>query len=95
MSPLPLTSDALLDAEHHPYFLWWLDCSVGEFGQHLASNDPERRAYYLGALLREANTRDVWQFTTPEQVCALWPKLARHLGRSKARWEWLLGLPPT
>ena len=95
MSRLPLTSDALLDAEHRPYFLWWLDCSVGELGQHLASDDPERKAYYLGALLREANTRDVWQFTTPEQVRASWPKVVRHLGRSRARWEWLLGLPPT
>jgi hypothetical protein len=95
MSLLPLTSDALLDAEHRPYFLWWLDCSVGDLRQHLASNDPERKAYYLGALLREANTRDVWQFTTPEQVRALWPNVARHLGPSKARWEWLLGLPPS
>jgi hypothetical protein len=94
MHGLPLTSDALLDAEHHPYFLWWLDCSVGELTRHLASDDTERKAYYLGALLREANTRDVWQFTTPDQVRALWPKVARHLGQSKARWAWLLGLTP-
>jgi hypothetical protein len=57
MPRLPLTSDALLDAEHRPYFLWWLDCSVGELAQHLASADPERKTYYLGALLREANAR--------------------------------------
>jgi hypothetical protein len=93
VSRLPLTSDSLLDAEHRPYFLWWLDCSVRELSQHLASGDPEIRAYYLGALLREANTRDVWQFTTPDEIRALWPTVVRHLGSSRARWAWLLGLP--
>jgi hypothetical protein len=95
MSLLPPTSQALLDEEHRPYFLWWLDCSVRQLREHLASDDADLEAYFLGALLREANTRDVWQFTTPEQVRASWPKVARHLGPSKARWEWLLGLPPT
>lgn len=92
MPLLPPTSDALLDAAHRPYFLWWLDCSVGELRQHLASEDARTRAYYLGALLREANTRDVWLFTTPEEVRASWPQIVRHLGRSRARWEWLLGM---
>jgi hypothetical protein len=95
MSRLPLTSDALLDPEHRPYFLWWLDCSVGELVGHLDSADLDCQAYCLGALLREANTRDVWQFTTPEKVRSLWPKLVRHLGESRARGEWLLGLAPS
>jgi hypothetical protein len=94
MSRLPPTSDDLLDAEHRPYFLWWLDCSVGQLRQHLKSDDLELQAYYLGALLREANTRDVWQFTAPDQVRNLWPKISRHLGPSRARWAWLLGLQP-
>jgi hypothetical protein len=84
MPRLPLMSDALLDTEHRPLFSWWRECSVGALGQHQASDDPERAAYYLGALLREANARDVWQFTTLEQVRALWPKVARHLGESRA-----------
>jgi hypothetical protein len=93
MPLLPPTSDALYDAEHRPYFLWWLDCSVGELRHHLACDDLDRKGYYLGALLREANTRDVWLFTTPEQVRASWPHVARHLGKSRARWQWVLGLP--
>ncbi len=93
MPVLPPTSDALYDAAHRPYFLWWLDCSVGELRQHLASGDEDTKAYYLGALLREANTRDVWLFTTPEQIRAGWATVARHLGQSRARWEWLLSLP--
>ncbi len=94
MVRLPPTSAALLDAEHRPYFLWWLDCSIREFTRLLASDDPGVKAYYLGALLREANTRDVWLFTTPDEIRTLWPRVTRHLGRSRDRWQWLLELPP-
>ena len=52
----------------------------------------ETRAYWLGALLREANTRDVWLFVTPEQIKSLWPHVLRHLGRARARWAWLLDI---
>jgi len=55
---LPPTTDALLDANERPYFLWWTAATVGRFKEHLASSDPEERAYWMGALLREANTRD-------------------------------------
>jgi hypothetical protein len=72
--------------------LWWVDCTVGELRGRLQDRDPEVRAYWLGALLREANTRDVWSFTSPEQVKADWPMLARHLRRARAMWAWLLGL---
>ena len=46
----------------------------------------------MGALLREANTRDVWLFVRPAAIRALWPKLIRYLGRSRAMWSYLLGL---
>jgi hypothetical protein len=46
----------------------------------------------MGALLREANTRDVWSFVRPDAIRALWPKLERHLGRARAMWAYLLGL---
>lgn len=72
----------------HPEFLWWTDVTTREFVQRL--EDPEQRAYWLGALLREAHTRDVWAFTTPDTVRALWPSLVRHLGRTRAMWAWLL-----
>ena len=67
---------------------------MGQFKVHLASPDPEERAYWMGALLREANTRDVWLFVDPEDIRALWPRLIRHLGRSRQMWAWLLELPP-
>lgn len=91
---LPLTTESLLDDTARPYFLWWTDATVGQFKVHLASPDPEERAYWMGALLREANTRDVWLFVDPEDIRALWPRLIRHLGRSRQMWAWLLELPP-
>ncbi len=91
---LPPTSTDLLLDETRPYFLWWTDASVADLRAHLASADIQERAYWLGALLREANTRDVWLFTSPEQVRALWPYLWRHLGKSRALWCHLLDLSP-
>jgi hypothetical protein len=90
---LPPTSPELLREDARPYFLWWLDASAGDLRRALQDPDAERRAYFLGALLREANTRDVWSFTSPERVRAEWPRVVRHLGRSRAMWAWLLRLP--
>jgi hypothetical protein len=59
---LPPTSETLRDYATHPYLLWWTEASVGDLKAHLASADSVKRAaYWMGALLREANTRDVWR----------------------------------
>ncbi len=89
---LPPTSPDLADERTKPYFVWWMDCTVGELRQHLAAADPDERAYWLGALLREANTRDVWLFTTPDEIRASWPGIVRHLGDSRSMWQWLLDI---
>jgi hypothetical protein len=92
---LPPTTPDLTDDGARPYFVWWTDVTVGEFRRLLEDPVVETRAYWLGALLREANSRDVWLFTTPEQVRGLWPHLVRHLGRSRERWAWLLDIEDT
>jgi hypothetical protein len=92
-SQLPPTSASLFDEEARPYFLWWTQATVGELKRHLRSPNVEERAYWLGALLREANTRDVWMFTTETEIRSLWSYLLRHLGRSRDMWAWLLGMP--
>ena len=84
------TASGLLEDSTRPYFLWWSECTVAELRQHLASSDAEERAYWLGALLREANSRDVWIFTSPTKIRADWPQLARYLGRNRPMWKWLL-----
>jgi hypothetical protein len=91
---LPPTTEILLDDSARPYFLWWTNTTVGQFKAHLHSSDPEESAYWMGALLREANTRDVWLFVDSGEIRALWPHLIRHLGRSRQMWAWLLKLPP-
>ena len=68
---------------------------MGDLRRALRSDDASTRAYWLGALLREANSRDVWLYTTPAEVRALWPHLVRHLGRARAMWAWLLGVTDT
>lgn len=89
---LPPTSDDLDRDETRPYFLWWTDATVGDLRARLADPDADVRAYWLGALLREANTRDVWAFAGPAVIRAHWPLLVRYLGRSRPMWAWLLGL---
>jgi hypothetical protein len=89
---LPPTSSELLEPATRPYFLWWTEATVGDLRRELASSDLATRAYWMGALLREANTRDVWLFVRPDEIRALWPRLIRQLGRTRAMWAWLLGL---
>lgn len=86
------TSPALSQDDARPYFLWWSECTVAELRSHLASPDAAERAYWLGALLREANTRDVWLFTNPSAIKDDWARLQRHLGRARPMWAWLLGI---
>jgi hypothetical protein len=90
---LPPTSPELSRVETRPYFLWWTSATVGDLRAHLASVDPEERAYWMAALLREANTRDVWLYVTPPEIRALWPRLRPRLGRARSMWAFLLDLP--
>jgi len=76
-----------------PYFIWSTQMTVAQLHEALRSPDPEVRAYWTGTLLREANSRDVWLFVSPQQIRAQWPRLLRHLGRTRSRWAFLLGLP--
>jgi hypothetical protein len=89
---LPPTVGGLDDPSTRPYFLWWTDATVGDLRRRVASPDVRERAYWVGALLREANTRDVWRFVDAETVRQLWPHLVRHLGRTRGMWAFLLGL---
>ena len=92
MLPLPPTTPSLADDAARPYFLWWTDVTVGKLKELLATGDEASRAYWVGALLREANTRDIWLFVRPDEVRAMWPLLVRHLGRLRAYWAFLLGV---
>lgn len=67
---LPPTSPTIGDDATRPYFLWWTQATSGDLRVHLRSDDPAERGYWFGALLREANTRDVWVFTTANEIRA-------------------------
>ncbi|MBM3465623.1 MAG: hypothetical protein FJX76_26330 [Armatimonadetes bacterium] len=91
---LPATSPELTEDDKKPYFLWWSELTTGQFREILRSADTTERAYWIGALMREANTRDVWIFVSPGEIRTLWPLLWRHLGRSREMWSCLLKLSP-
>ena len=91
--PLPPTSQSLTEGSARPYFLWWTDATVADLRKHLADSSPDVRCYWMGALLREANTRDVWLFVSPADIRRDWQYLIRHLGRSREMWAFLLDLP--
>jgi len=89
---LPPTSAKLAEPTARPYFLWWLDATVADLRAALASDEARTRGYFLGALLREANSRDVWLFTNPEAIRRDWEWILPHLGRSRKMWGWLLDM---
>jgi hypothetical protein len=94
VAALPPTSTDVADDAKRPYFLWWVDLTCAEFKAKLAQGTAEERSYWLGALMREANTRDVWLFTTVREIATLWPHVYRHLGKTKDMWSFLLQLSP-
>jgi hypothetical protein len=86
----PLSTN-LDDPEAVPYFTWDAPMTVRELRERLRVSSRDEKALLLGKILREARDTDVWHFTTPEEVAALWPVLVRNLGRRRAFWEYLLG----
>ncbi len=73
-----------------PWFLWDLDISEEEFQERLCHPDPDIRAQWQGRLMREANVSEVWTYLSLPEVLANWQRIARHLGRRRDFWQWLL-----
>lgn len=77
----------------HPWFLWSEEMTAGELRQILAGEQGEYlQGVYLGRLLREARLKEIWEFLTPEDIQAHWPRLERHLGRKKPFWQFLMAI---
>jgi len=79
-------SDDLDDPVAVPYFTWHSPMTVAEVRQRLTdASDPERDRL-LALVLREAKDRDVWKFTTPEEVVRRWGDVEPHLGGRRGFW---------
>jgi hypothetical protein len=85
-----MTTD-LGDPEAVPYFLWDDPMTLTELRRRLREAPEPERILLLARILREARDTEAWQFTSPEEVVRLWPRLSLHLGRRRAFWEFLLG----
>lgn len=82
--------DRLVDQQSRPYFLWDMDMTLDSFRSALLDSDPEKRAYFVGKLMRQAKPDDVFRFVSVSEIRELWPSLGRYLGRTTAFWTWLL-----
>lgn len=85
----PLSTD-FDDPDAIPYFLWDEPMTVAELRRRLAGASSAERIRLLGVVLREARDTEVWKFTTPHEVDALFPRVSKHLGRRRGFWEFLL-----
>jgi hypothetical protein len=79
------------DPDAIPYFLWDDPMTLAELRRRLSEGPESERVLLLARVLREARDTEVWHFTSPAEVIALWPRLALHLGRRRPFWEFLLG----
>ncbi len=80
----------MLDSQGRPYFLWDEDLTLAAFRELLHDPDPERRAYFLGKLMRQAKPDDVLAFASLDEIEAQLASVDRYLGNSRAFWHWLL-----
>ncbi len=81
---------AVESGHSRPTFLWDVDITEAELRSHLAAEDPDIRAQWQGRVLREARFNEVWHHITLDEVVRDWARIRRHLGRSRAFWEFLL-----
>ena len=88
-SGVPLSAD-LEDPDAFPYFLWDDPMTNRELRERLRTASPPERTRLLAKILRQARDSEAWRFTTPQEVASAWPDLARHLGRRRPFWEFLL-----
>lgn len=92
LAPGPLAQSEILGSgrDARPYFFWDRRITVAELRDALSSTDHPEHLDLLAHLLREARPDEVWNYVTPRQVAAEWPRLASRLGRRKEFWAWVI-----
>jgi hypothetical protein len=85
----PTPPERLVDAQGRPYFLWDEELTIDQFRALLRHEDVQVRACYLGKMMRQAKTDDVFTFMTRAEVEELLPAVERYLGKTKDFWLWL------
>ncbi len=80
--------ERLVDTEGRPYFLWDVDMTLEQFEDRLQDPDPDARAYLVAKLMRQARPDDVFTFVKLTEIGPIWPRIARHLGKTCRFWTW-------
>ncbi|MCE7937147.1 hypothetical protein DCC79_02625 [bacterium] len=78
------------EGDTRPYFFWDRRITAADLREAIADRSHPEHVDLLAHLLREARPDEVWEYVSPEQVAAEWPRLAPRLGRRRAFWEWLI-----
>jgi len=86
----PTKREKMTDPRGRPYFLWDMDITLERFEEMLRETDEVTWCYLVGKLMRQAKPDDVFEFVTRVEIRARWSGIERHLGRTRAFWEWLL-----
>lgn len=79
-----------MDAAGRPTFLWDCELTLSELLARLQDPDPAVRAYWIGAVMRQARPDDALTLIPTVEMRELWPELERYLGKERAFWAWLL-----
>ena len=85
----PLSHDLGRD-DAQPYFVWDVPLTVADLRRLLAHPDESTRTLWMARVMREARYQDVWRFLRLADVLPRYSDLRRHLGRSRALWDWLI-----
>ncbi len=86
----PSPASRICDEQGRPYFLWDNNVTYDELLEHLASNDDDRRAYWLAKIMRQAKPDDALTISSADEMRRLWPRIERALGQTRAFWAWYL-----
>jgi hypothetical protein len=85
---VPTPPDKLCDAQGRPYFLWDCDLTLDAWLALTRDPDPDVRAYWIGAAMRQAKPDDVLTLLDWAAIEEAWPRLRDRLGREQAFWDW-------
>ncbi|MCA9551088.1 MAG: hypothetical protein KC933_13725 [Myxococcales bacterium] len=86
----PTPPELFVDGRGRPYFLWDVEMTLESYREHLRSDDPAERAYWLARALRDAKPDDVLELVSWEEIAAAWPTAAPYVGDKRPFWRWWL-----
>ena len=80
----PTPPELFVDGRGRPYFLWDVEMTLESYREHLRSDDPAERAYWLARALRDAKPDDVLELVSWEEIAAAWGRVRELVEAARA-----------